>query len=245
MAKDTERTCSVEGCATVVRARGWCDKHYNRWRKHGDPLVGGPKLRRTGPGFSCAIDGCELPVLNRRTGWCSKHYTRFVRYGDPHFRKRIHKYGGKHCSIDGCSEPAIARGWCMRHWQCWQRNGDPTGFVNMPIKTLADFEKREMPGDVPSHRPDIGACVLWTGAIHHIGYGVVRYGGRQWQAHRLKYVLTHGEILPGIQVNHRCDNRACVRIDHLKLGTCKENLQDAVRRGRLRRGKRGRILPLP
>lgn len=35
----TKTTCSVEECASKVVARGWCDKHYRRWRKHGDPLA--------------------------------------------------------------------------------------------------------------------------------------------------------------------------------------------------------------
>lgn len=30
--------CSVEGCGLTAHARGWCSKHYNRWRKHGDAL---------------------------------------------------------------------------------------------------------------------------------------------------------------------------------------------------------------
>ena len=28
-------TCSVEGCATPVRARGWCNLHYRRWMRSG------------------------------------------------------------------------------------------------------------------------------------------------------------------------------------------------------------------
>ena len=31
------RTCSIEGCENAVNARGWCTKHYTRWRSHGDP----------------------------------------------------------------------------------------------------------------------------------------------------------------------------------------------------------------
>jgi HNH endonuclease/Helix-turn-helix domain of resolvase len=38
-----KRTCSVvengELCGKPIWARGWCDKHYQRWRKYGDPLV--------------------------------------------------------------------------------------------------------------------------------------------------------------------------------------------------------------
>lgn len=32
--------CSIEGCSGAVRARGWCAKHYRRWRINGDPLIG-------------------------------------------------------------------------------------------------------------------------------------------------------------------------------------------------------------
>ena len=32
-------TCSIDGCTGAVIARGWCFKHYLRWRKHGDPAV--------------------------------------------------------------------------------------------------------------------------------------------------------------------------------------------------------------
>ena len=32
-------TCSVNNCEHPVRARGWCNAHYLRWRKYGDPLM--------------------------------------------------------------------------------------------------------------------------------------------------------------------------------------------------------------
>lgn len=31
-------TCSVSDCPRKPRARGYCEKHYRRWRKYGDPL---------------------------------------------------------------------------------------------------------------------------------------------------------------------------------------------------------------
>ncbi len=33
----SDRTCSIEGCASAVKARGWCNAHYLRWAAHGDP----------------------------------------------------------------------------------------------------------------------------------------------------------------------------------------------------------------
>lgn len=33
----TSRLCSVEGCARSALARGWCNMHYHRWLRHGNP----------------------------------------------------------------------------------------------------------------------------------------------------------------------------------------------------------------
>ena len=37
------KTCNIEGCSNRHEARGWCDRHYWRWRAHGDPLGGGER----------------------------------------------------------------------------------------------------------------------------------------------------------------------------------------------------------
>lgn len=36
------RTCSVAGCERVHLARGWCDAHYQRWERYGDPQADKP-----------------------------------------------------------------------------------------------------------------------------------------------------------------------------------------------------------
>ena len=33
------KICSIEGCEKPVKSRGWCDMHWTRWRRHGDPLT--------------------------------------------------------------------------------------------------------------------------------------------------------------------------------------------------------------
>lgn len=40
-----KRTCSIDGCDQPHKARGWCFKHYRRWRACGDP-VGEPRIGR-------------------------------------------------------------------------------------------------------------------------------------------------------------------------------------------------------
>jgi hypothetical protein len=34
-----EAICSIVDCERPVVARGWCSMHWQRWRRHGDPLV--------------------------------------------------------------------------------------------------------------------------------------------------------------------------------------------------------------
>ncbi len=60
-------------------ARGWCGTHYMRWKRHGDPLHGGPVLRQSGTGQPCEF--CAKPVVAR--GYCENHYRRWKRCGDP------------------------------------------------------------------------------------------------------------------------------------------------------------------
>ena len=75
-------------------------------------------------------------------------------------------------------------------------------------------------------------CWTWTGALNGRGYGVVQYHGKYWMAPRLAYFLTYGAIPNGAYVCHRCDNPACVRPDHLWLGSHWDNMADMTAKKR-------------
>jgi hypothetical protein len=85
------------------------------------------------------------------------------------------------------------------------------------------------------------ACQEWIGHISNYGYGrrCTRVGGKKiWvQAHRIAYERAYGPIPMGLCVLHRCDNRACVRLEHLFLGTKADNMRDKVAKGRQARGE--------
>lgn len=70
--------CTIEGCEGKHVARGFCVAHYERWRRHGNPLGGGPSPQGPGP---CSVEGCEKPRKCR--GLCLAHYQRWQRWGDP------------------------------------------------------------------------------------------------------------------------------------------------------------------
>lgn len=81
-------------------------------------------------------------------------------------------------------------------------------------------------------------CWLWQGDVITKGYGRFSFGGGYESAHRLSFRLYVGPIPSGHVIRHSCDNPICVNPDHLQSGTQKENIQDAVSRGRMSLGER-------
>lgn len=85
-----------------------------------------------------------------------------------------------------------------------------------------------MPMDTP--------CIETDKPRQQQGYGVVTYrkNGRKstTSAHRWAWIQAYGPLERGQIVMHLCDNPPCVNLEHLRVGTQRENLLDMMAKGR-------------
>lgn len=108
--------CSIPECRKPLRARGLCDMHYQRFRKHGDPAVN----LNVKPEKFCSVDGCGGKFYCKSL--CNKHYGRLQAHGDP--LKVITQTKTK-CSVGECDAMQHAHGYCPPHLYRYKKYGNP------------------------------------------------------------------------------------------------------------------------
>ena len=162
----------------------------------------------------CSIIGCDRKARSR--GWCSAHYMRWSRLGDPTAGAPLNRVGDKKtCVVTDCGREVVARGWCSQHYDRWKRHGDPEGSASPQPPEQRFWSLVHM----------MGPCWVWQGHMNAYGYGRFGYDNREVFAHRYSYELAYGLITPGCDIDHVCHNTACVRPEHLRVVTHKQNLE--------------------
>ena len=109
------------------------------------------------------------------------------------------------CLVKGCDQPSHCRGWCRPHYRRWKRTGDP----NFPARKMGVLGT---PEDFWAKVDVRGPKECWPyRAISKAnrGYGRAGYGGKQYVAHRLAYILAIGPVADGLVVDHLCHTDAC------------------------------------
>lgn len=142
------------------------------------------------------------------------------------------------CVFQGCIRPRHSKdGLCRSH-----RRQSVAGKALAPLQEgplesrfwqYVDKNGPQMPHmDTP--------CWVWTGSVNAGGYGRIGFErdgvNVRGLAHRVSYEMATGTAPGTYNIRHRCDNRPCVRPDHLLPGTQAENIQDAVERKRMAAG---------
>ncbi|MFZ0013355.1 MAG: HNH endonuclease [Acidimicrobiia bacterium] len=118
--------CRVEDCQLSATTRGFCEMHYRRVLKTGDPGPPGP-LRSRG---RCKVECCNENVDAR--GLCHGHYQRLLR-ANQEIQTAL-RGSFKECRIEGCDGDVQAKGYCGAHYKRILAHGDP--LADVPIKKV-------------------------------------------------------------------------------------------------------------
>lgn len=98
------KTCENIDCNNKASAKGYCDKHYRRFKKYGSSNIVHKHIKKT-----CLDDECQEYAIVK--GYCDKHYRRFKKTGTS---KLIQKTNV--CKIAGCQNKHLAKSLCYTHY---------------------------------------------------------------------------------------------------------------------------------
>ncbi|WP_457948276.1 HNH endonuclease signature motif containing protein [Pseudarthrobacter sp. alpha12b] len=127
----------------------------------------------------------------------------------------------KTCSVTDCGKVIASRDMCDMHRAREARSGRLEKLI--PQSPEQRFSSKVQPGP---------GCWAWTGATNNRGYGVFRLDGRTQLAHRVAWYFEHGAWPdPEKVLDHACDNKACVNLEHLRELTNGQNIMRAHPRG--------------
>lgn len=139
--------CAVEACGAARTTKGFCTSHYSRWKRHGDPLAGGPPRvhrQKVGePRRLCEVEACIKTHSSH--GLCQTHYSRFRR-GEVNWSRPIRVPAG--------------------------RSRDAKGYVYVRIPDGHPIFTRRAQRYIPEHRfvmsEHLGRVLLATENVHHV-----------------------------------------------------------------------------
>jgi hypothetical protein len=110
-----KKECKADICIRTAITKGFCDKHYRRWKKHGNPDTVIIKVKNI-----CKIADCENFAEGR--GWCKKHYSRWQTHGDP---LKVSRY----VSPKGQAKPMYHNGYKQLPYHHGHGNARPDGYI--------------------------------------------------------------------------------------------------------------------
>lgn len=114
-------------------------------------------------------------------------------------------YGYCHC---GCGEKTALA--IRNEYRRGHRKGEPVPYVR------GHNRRNTGPQYTVQECGFTTACWLWNFSLTSEGYGQTSKNGRMLLVHRQYYEKAHGSIPLGIELHHKCENRACINPEHLE-----------------------------
>ena len=190
----TGSICSIQECDRKVYARGWCQTHYARFIRTGDPGADQPIGSYQRRGTQCSEEGCEREVYARAV--CEPHYKILIGASSGRGRKwrqGENKWKGVKCMVVGCERNVDVAGYCFMHYERVRTFGDP-----------GPAERRK--------------AVKGSGTTNVHGYREVTVDGKRMLEHRYVMEQMLGRPLrKGENVHHRNGVRDDNRPENLEL----------------------------
>lgn len=214
--------CSIPGCGKRHVARGYCNRHYLRLRRNGDPLTAPTRQGRERQ--RCSVVECGR--ISFGYGLCNKHYRRWKTHGDPLACKE--KIGHAPCAIENCGKPSKSRGWCAMHYRRWRFYGDP-----MELRRTPNGEPQRFFHEVVL-RHNSGDCLFWPYARTGGGYAEINTADGPKHVHRMVCEEVNGPPPTRYHVAaHACGkgDAGCVSPSCLHWKTQSENMDDRSSHG--------------
>lgn len=138
----TEKICSVDGCNRPFYGLGYCNAHWQQYKKQGFVV---PAIRPLRAGRICEFEGCDRPVAG--PNYCQSHQKAFNRGEELKPIKKYNSYrGGVACLIEWCDNSAAAKGYCRKHAHLIKFQMSAT-FVNELFKSPKCYICGSQPGD--------------------------------------------------------------------------------------------------
>lgn len=139
-----EVVCAAENCQARAACKGYCNSHYQRWFKYGDPSAG--TWRRPNDG-RCAIEGCTKPPRSPTASWCEMHYYRNRRHR-PLRAPELQRNQTGRCAVAGCDRSPVGI-YCLMHYTRVYRHGSPD--VRLPPHAVKGPQHPWWKGDEVSY----------------------------------------------------------------------------------------------